>query len=345
MQDRTRQDIECTSKHRTLGQVDWSRQLSREVAPYFVPQPCPQSRVQLGNGAEAPKRHMGALDMERSAPKSIDPEPDTRDYNPKLYEELHPRCGVDIGRAPTRKAVFDAPQHSCEVVVDVERFPGWGLGKNSSLSQARRAPPTPRTDRSIMSPTPTLSAYTPIPATVAFEATESRLARTTGGYIPRSQDRKLTSAPDHKPLDVRPSVVERHSSTLSLDHSSRHFARRKKFSDRYREMFRTPPPPPLSTPDPTRKISGYAPQRQSFDRSVSSLLATADADRRRAKKLMMQNFGSGSQSAVRSAVLYTPSPDVGGVEGSDDAAASQPSPQGRPSRLANATPTSLRRSY
>jgi hypothetical protein len=309
MQDRLRAEIECTSKHRTLGQVEWSRQLTREVAPFFVPVPTAQSRVQLGNGSDKPRRHQGTADMERSAPKPVETRMDTRDYTPTLHEELHPRCGVDIGRAPKRRNVFDEPQHQSDAVIEVELHPGWGRGKKSSMGKARRAPPTPRVDRAD-SPSFVYSAYTPVPDLPAFEAVESRLERPKGGAIPRCDERKLTPAPDHTPLEIVDDLVRRHTSAVDLTRSSRHFAGRSKLSEKYRNMFRTPPPPPLATPDRPRMTNGYATQRQSFNRSVESLLATADADRRRAKKLMSTNFGSLSRSSVRTAMLYTPSPSA-----------------------------------
>eukprot|EP00672_Neobodo_designis_P027568 CAMPEP_0174850300 /NCGR_PEP_ID=MMETSP1114-20130205/19156_1 /TAXON_ID=312471 /ORGANISM="Neobodo designis, Strain CCAP 1951/1" /LENGTH=351 /DNA_ID=CAMNT_0016084755 /DNA_START=135 /DNA_END=1187 /DNA_ORIENTATION=+ len=313
-------DIDATSKHRTLGQVEWSRQLSREVKPFFVPVPTAESRVQLGTGVDRPRRHAATLDMERSAPKPVDNRLDARDYTPLLHEQLHPRCGVNIAKAPARGAVFAPPQHQSEVVVDVEMHPGWGRGKKSAMSRAARSPSPgfpggPGTRSATASPsadekvaTRVYSAYTPIPEAPAFEAVESRLTRPKGGFIPRCDERKLTPAPDHAPLEPNFDIRKPNKAVINLSCSRRHFASKEKKSEEYRRKFQTPPPPPLSTPEPTRSTPGFAPQRQSFDRSVSSLLATADADFRRAKKLMQQNFGTRSRSSLRSAMLYTPSP-------------------------------------
>ena len=327
-------DVECTSKHKTLAQVDWSRQLSRDTAPFFVAAAAPDPRGSM-TGAERPRRHNSCLDMEKAAPKEKESKPDERDYAPKTYEDFHTRCGVNIGRGACRDdSALAGPRHNSETVVDVSRTPGWKtakskygmLGPPPKVAARGNLTPVPKESRDAL---PLHSAFVPIAASPAMPCVESRHTRTKGGIMPKKDERAMPPAPDRPELHVNQDAVERHRGTPLFSLSAGRQADKQKLSERYRDMFRTPPPAPMATPLRARSIGGFAPVRHANDRSVSSLLATADATAKRAKKLVTTCFSPNSMTSVRSAMLYSPSPAAtpshGAVGGHGDAADRAPS--------------------
>ena len=307
-------DVECTSKRKTLAQVDWSRQLSRDTAPFFVATAVPDPRGSM-TGADAPRRHMRTVDMEKAPPREREARPDLRDYEPKTYEELHRRCGVDIGRGAQRDGgAFGGPKYDYQNVLDLEKAQPWKLAKSKfgllgppPKVPARGSPTPPPAARS-PDPTPVHSAFAPIASTPTMLAVESRHCRPLGGIMPKKDERALTPAPDRPELLVTFNAVERHRSVPLFSLGAGRQADRKKLSESYLDKFRVPP---RVTPLRRRDYGGFAPVRHSDDTSVPALLAKADAAAQRAQKLVLTNFSPsvhGAVSEVRKAMLYTPSP-------------------------------------
>jgi hypothetical protein len=308
--DRAARDIYVTSKHRGAGHVEWSRQLSRETAPFFQPQPCVDARGALGGGERA-RRHEATVDMEKSAPKHAPAKEDPRDYSPKAYAEWHPKCSVVMGKSSAgREQVFGAKKHNAETMIDAFQYPGWGTGRQSAMGKAKRCADddadraAAAAHRSTSSLT-VYTAYSPIPA-AAERHVESNDPRPLGGAIPKFDARAVAEPRVRPALSDDRSAVSRHVGTTTLGKSSRLGAPKR--SEQYRDLFRTAPPAPLSTNLKGRSTPGYAYQRTTPDRCVGSLLARADADRKRAKAIVAGTFGPMSRTSVRTSMLYTPSP-------------------------------------
>ena len=119
--------------------MEWSKQTSRDTAPFFVAMPTPNLAAAMMGQPEKPQRHMMSplpMDKSTSRKSQFASKEDPRDYEPKLYEELHPKCAVNIGKVPPRKSVFGSQLNHSEVVVNPFEHPGWGKGKKSALPRA-----------------------------------------------------------------------------------------------------------------------------------------------------------------------------------------------------------------
>ena len=303
-------DIAATSKHRSLGHVEWSRQLSRATPVFFIPQPTQDLRG--CSGADRPRKHITTIDLDKLPPRNSPAPPDQRDYTPTLYEDLHPKCGVSIGRAPARKTVFAGSTHNAETMVDAFMYPGWGKGKKSFLPKAARDTVgalglrrwDTAQDHVPLEPPPPHSAYRKLQQAVPHDSCVTPDIK--GGTFPKAVD-KLSK--DQQNLLDRPQLVidrtsvEPHALTVNM---AGYAARSKppKESEKYRTMFQTPPPVPLSTHEPRRRAKGFAPMSHTFRNAVGDILRLAEADRKRAKLLMQVNAGSRYHSPLRAAMIY-----------------------------------------
>ena len=293
--------LEALSTHHAMPCLEWSKQLSRETQPYFVATALPNIRQSYN--AEPPRRHTASVSFD-SMPLGHEEQStsvDIRSYDPKLLDELHPKCGVNIGKSAGHGDTFAKPCHECEAVLEVDKHPGWGLGKKSDWAKAPkvssfvkqvdrslspREESSPSRSRVMASPAdqsvggtaaPTLGGGKTSPAAdnALFVQPAKKKERPAlklfacvgdtmiGGVIPRAVSRTEDHAPDLATLDVK--VVQRYTPTLAFQKSSSR-TRKEKPSEQYRKLLR-----PAPSPSPSSSMYSSTPSSSSMCRGFAPM--------------------------------------------------------------------------
>lgn len=320
--DSGKRQLASLSSYRQRPVLEWSKQISRSTVPFFLTSPTPNLRQSYG--AEPPGRNKARIVFEKVPGRdagSPEPPEDTREYNPKLFDELHPHCSVDIKRSLPRTNIFVKAAVS-EACIDPFEYPGWGKGRGSNLPKAAKES---FIDRSVTissmsqnspdatsvndysnksrnkSPGRAASAMDVSTQQLELQSTHPRTIGALFGKAPRmaklAEDKRDPLAADlvDKPHTVN---IGRCSSRL----------KDPKPSESYRKILCDPAIP--STAPPKAKITqGFAPVRHNHRLTLHDLLGQTAADVTRARSVMETYFGERSRSELRNTLLYTPSLD------------------------------------
>lgn len=328
-QDRAKSDILVTSKYRGMPVMEWSKQCSREVAPFFLPAPIPS--IKGLNGGEKPHRHTPCLSMEKGEgrPTFYSNPVDNRAYVPQRYEEIHKKCPIDMARAPAREGVFSHLEYrSGGDMLDPFKYPGWNTGKLASIARAERAnspfgdtvPSYKDDDAAPPPPLPVLSAYAPLPAHMTRSPLERR---PPGGSMAKAGlgERSIgTMTKTGEPRNV-PNIdcVKRHNPHVNMSgYAGRKPPKGATTYEKYKDIFRrrSPSVSEFVPHQKARLTPGFAPQRSSSSFDVESIVASAAIDQVRARSCMEHHFYRRARSNSPSSFLCPA--DGGSMSGGDD---------------------------
>jgi hypothetical protein len=316
--DTVKKQLQATSAYRAQPCFEWSKQTSRDTAPFFVLQSTPN--IRQSNNAVAPPRHTPQIVFDRILGRDAGVPPaqeDQRSYDPKDYHEWHPHSMVNIAKNCPRGNIFRSSVSPDISKIDPFAYPGWVHGRSDwnkskrlTFAEEQMIFSLHNSAASLTSATSDHSDYfrhvPPWRAEVIEESrVESKAQRVIGGVIPKTEEKKNPERP-LSVLSINEQSVARHQSVLDMRRVS---AREPppKPSQLYRSLLA----PPAARPDAPQKRTitrGFAPSRYNHRLTLQDLLAQTAADAKRAKSSMDSYFGERARSPLRQTMLYTPSP-------------------------------------